>query len=1615
MSSINYRKFKKEVYMRTFTRLIVVVTLTVCCNLSIAQPRMMFVKNVSNNADIYFTPDVNTPGIIRQLTNDSGIDNHPDFHIMTVPPYDTVVVWSSNRTGNFEIYIGMLPDLESPPPTQLTFNNYSDRHPHLSEDGQWIVCTGKYRFEPATVCPKSECSVPVNEPCGWYEGLHIINVSTGTIYELDLRNMAITGGGTWPSTFDTWIGHPSFNESGTKILFSAAVDPGGTSWEVYTVDFLAPNTISNLTRVTQGTDYPSNPNPIQMSAGAHFASGETEIIYSSTRTPLGNSQIFRVAASSVNATVNPLNQLTWNYGNDYVPEELSDGTISMTSDLGPMMCAPPDTGASMDLDLMRIDPDGGGRTNLTNNDYNDEMLLIGDEVSWFCGIKPNLSECTYYPKYWNICWWKELYRMGTDPDYLPSFPKRNQYTQEWQNIQNYLSYHDPVYLQSIMDAMTLNWSTCEVSWMNVLSWWTIPTHFLKWDPLLPANPALVSPSNGAVNGAAITPLDWTDVSGATSYGIEIDATPSFTSPAIHLMGLPMSQFEMPLPAGKYYWRASATNGSGTSWSTVNYFTVAPPMAMFVKNVANNADIFYMPDVNNPAVIKRLTTNPWVDNHPDYHIMDTPPFDTVVVWSSNRTGNFEIYMSTLPDLDVPPPTQLTFNMYSDRHPHLSHNGQWIVCTGKYRFEPSTVCPKSECSIPVNEPCGWYEGLHIINVSTGTVYEIDLRLMPITGGGFWPATFDTWIGHPSFNEMNDKIIFSAAVDEAGTSWEVYTVDIMLPNFVSNLTRVTNGTLYPSNPNPIQMSAGAHFANDETEIIYSSTRTPLGNSQIFKVPATSVGVPVDPVNQVTWNYGNDYVPEQLADGRFLISSDLGPMNCPPPAEGASLDLDVMLVNQDGTGRINLTNNDLNDEMLLIGDEVSWFCGIKPNLSECTYYPKNWNICWFKEFYRMGTDPSYLPDFPKRNQYTQAWLNVTSWFNTHDPQYLQSIMSAMFENWTPCEESWLNVQSWWIVPSIYQKWDPALPANPALESPSNGAFVVSPVINFNWTDIPGATEYGIQVDITPTFTAPVINMSGLSTSVYTTSVTSGRTYYWRASATNPAGTSWSTVNTFITGSASVTWNGSVSSDWSASANWSPTFVPNGFQTVQIPAGTPFPPVAMTPDLACNNLTINPGAIVQFIGTSPFSINGTLTIMNGGMLMNQSTVRIKGSLLNQNAGLISFGPGTFEFIGTSGQAMVGNNMFQNMTLDNSAGLMIGGDIQIDGVLTLVNGRIILGSNNLLLGPSAYISAWPSASRMVVATGSGELRKEFTVTGPFTFPVGDVDGTVEYSPVTLDFTSGTFTPGNYAGVNLINAQYPGTATSFLNRSWQVSRSGSASETCHATFKYVPADVVGTESDIFCTKVSAAPWITYNAANTTLHEIDAWLDTFSTFTGNLGNGTVPPEVRSLQQKTISAGMVSCADATQTILIAGSGSTYVVENGGSVNHIAGINILYYPGTQVDEGGYMHGYISTSYCSPYIHPAPAGLPGDLETEDSGKGNDLFRIYPNPTPGTFTLELKDDLKRSRIQVEILGILGNRILSRDLIIDRKHEFSLVGRPSGVYIIHVTSGVNSGIEMIIKK
>jgi hypothetical protein len=450
---------------------------------------------------------------------------------------------------------------------------------------------------------------------------------------------------------------------------------------------------------------------------------------------------------------------------------------------------------------------------------------------------------------------------------------------------------------------------------------------------------------------------------------------------------------------------------------------------------------------------------------------------------------------------------------------------------------------------------------------------------------------------------------------------------------------------------------------------------------------------------------------------------------------------------------------------------------------------------------------------------------------------------------------------------------------------------------------------------------------------------------------------------------------------------------------------------------TITGGTTLTLLpGTTLTSVEN-FNLSSGATLNNQGNVLLKKNLANSNVGINSIGPGTVQFSGTSAQSISGMNIIQNMTMNNAAGLNVSGNTKVNGTLVLTSGLVTLGSSNLLLGPAAIVSGSPGVSNMVVPTGTGQFQKEYAAAGSFTFPVGDATGAAEYSPVTLQFNSGTFTAGNTAGVTLADAPYPGTADSYLSRYWTVSSTGISDFSCNATFRYTVADVNGTESDIFCFRVDPAqPWIAFNAANNGTREISAHgLSSFGTFTGNTGNAAVPPEVRSLQDKTITPGMNSCADAQQTLIIAGNGTTYLVQNGGSVNHIAGSNIIYRPGFKVEAGGYVHGYISNVFCTPYNHNLPVVAGKEEQGIPSQPQTSLFTVYPNPTSGEFTVELKGEPMESAVQIEIFGIRGERLLSGDLQMSRKQVFSLASKPTGVFIVHVRSGSVSETAKIIKK
>jgi hypothetical protein len=256
-------------------------------------------------------------------------------------------------------------------------------------------------------------------------------------------------------------------------------------------------------------------------------------------------------------------------------------------------------------------------------------------------------------------------------------------------------------------------------------------------------------------------------------------------------------------------------------------------------------------------------------------------------------------------------------------------------------------------------------------------------------------------------------------------------------------------------------------------------------------------------------------------------------------------------------------------------------------------------------------------------------------------------------------------------------------------------------------------------------------------------------------------------------------------------------------------------------------------VGETYFLQEVNATVNFGGEVFPESH---QGELMVSGIGLISgapIEPNTVEYNGSSSQTIglpSSGQPYSNLTINNSgSGVSLNSEITVNGILFLTDGLVNLGSNNLILAENASVAGTPSADNMVVATGAGELRKVLTGTGSFTFPVGDNEGTAEYSPVTLDFTAGTFNSA-YAGVNLVNEAYSGVSGNYLNRYWNLTSAGITDFSCNTQFNYVTADVVGIEDSIYCYRVSPTT-DRYDITNISLHRLTATgISTLGTFTG-----------------------------------------------------------------------------------------------------------------------------------------------------------------------------------------
>ena len=186
-------------------------------------------------------------------------------------------------------------------------------------------------------------------------------------------------------------------------------------------------------------------------------------------------------------------------------------------------------------------------------------------------------------------------------------------------------------------------------------------------------------------------------------------------------------------------------------------------------------------------------------------------------------------------------------------------------------------------------------------------------------------------------------------------------------------------------------------------------------------------------------------------------------------------------------------------------------------------------------------------------------------------------------------------------------------------------------------------------------------------------------------------------------------------------------------------------------------------------------------------------------------------------------------------------------------------------------------------------------------------------------------------------------------------------------------------------------------------INTWWYTASTATAVLTVTDVCPTTTVIG--TVGSGEIQCYNATQTITVAAGGNTFIVNLGGHATMIAGRNIIYYPETRVETGGYMLGKIySGSYCGTLSPSMVTMVNGDNEMSAISP-KVAYRLYPNPTTGNFIIEQTNGVVKVGVKVEIYNMTGDKVTTVPLSGEKKQEYSISDFPAGVYFVKVFGGI----------
>lgn len=518
--------------------------------------------------------------------------------------------------------------------------------------------------------------------------------------------------------------------------------------------------------------------------------------------------------------------------------------------------------------------------------------------------------------------------------------------------------------------------------------------------------------------------------------------------------------------------------------------------------------------------------------------------------------------------------------------------------------------------------------------------------------------------------------------------------------------------------------------------------------------------------------------------------------------------------------------------------------------------------------------------------------------------------------------------------------------------------------------------------------------------------------------------------------WIGALSTDWFVCTNWEDFVVPDSTTDVLIPSsGVTFNcRLKLDSVHACRDLTIQGYKLIGAdTNVRVLRIFGNLNITGGELDFSDNNpntkdgvIQLKGNWSNFNESAFREGNSRVYLIGNSLQAVNTpvKEIFSRLDIDNPAGISGGTNIQVDNILTLTNGLINTGSNEVYTTSTNVASiAGYSLSRYI----NGKLRRQIAINGNYDFPVGATTGyelanlniasQVGMANIIVDFEAPspgtvpnpTFCLVNGSAINdMLNAGnwniLPNTLPTAMNLSLTLKERGHFNSVAPATrYGIIRRDdasstwlgsPLGTHSNVTQSEVGG----TATAVRTGITTVNFW----GNFAIGFGSAPLPVDWLSFDAKPVSETIVlqwktaseygndffsierskNFIDFEPIGQVPGNGNSSSISTYTFTDYSPGSGIIYYRLRQVDIDGQFD----------YSKIVPVR---------TGENVSPVQIFPNPVHNqTWVMLFSNETTTSVL--EIMNTSGQLVFSRTVSLQEGNNsvsLQLESLPNGVYFL----------------